>query len=257
MFTSGDTQRTLATVPSQLEIAMKYRETQRIATSYVIGHNPSCMAYCMGIDNAVLQPPFPHVGRNQDGVFGALSFVMDQLGLYGHIPYGVIHDSARPSEYLGHERTSAQEMRVADLLVSVFRLSGLFSESRDITLPLVGRRLLEIGELPLDQYIEVVVDAVSTDRQRELSLLEVLGPKSGSGSIHAVHQEYRQTLYRALENPGFYVPVECRNDDDIRVGHTAAKEVLSTFARLLIAWPGLVEWSRGRSASAHAVGWCA
>ncbi len=63
-------------VATVFDRALGSREVHRLARQTLVTHEPFCMAYCMGLAGESLMPPFMPVGRNEDGVFGAmLSFI--------------------------------------------------------------------------------------------------------------------------------------------------------------------------------------
>ena len=110
--------------PAAFAIALGSREVTRIAGRHVVTRLPNCMAGCMGLANDGVIPPFLSEGRNSDGLFGVMFHFADPTALFGHLRYGVVHDSARPSP-TAHGNPLGDRVRAgrpADLVDAASRL---------------------------------------------------------------------------------------------------------------------------------------
>ena len=72
LFASGPVHDAMAADEHVFRMALSSREVRRIVRRPTVSHDWACMTYCVGIDLASYVPPFSPVGRNEDGLFGAM-----------------------------------------------------------------------------------------------------------------------------------------------------------------------------------------
>lgn len=240
LFSTGQWAAVLKRSPEALDTALKYREICKIANRYLIMHEVSCMAACMGLSNAWLVPPFLPVGRNEDGLFGAMLSAIDPTAVSCHVPYAVLHNSSRPPRYAGPRFPSAKETRTADLMIALVHLWR-----RSATGVQPGRRLIRLGEwlrdlarLKAAAFVDLVTVAVLTTRQRELARIEAMVEPGSDWPIYwqRALRAYRRELVKNLTLPDFPQPIEFRATTRPKGWRDFQKFVRSS-ADLLIAWP--------------------
>lgn len=239
LLTEGVTRSVLTSNPQMFEWAFTTREMYRIAPQPVVIHDAPCMTFCAGLANDELLPPFPWVGRNQDGVFGAMLSAIDQGALFGHLPCGIIHDSNRTAARPKGSIPSATQTRLADFVLSLMRVMtvNLGGRSPGERLRFIGRMILGVGQLTVDEFYEVLVEAVLDNRCRELVYLDSVldeNPSYPKTWFRAALRFRRRFLASAI-NPEFYCPIEfvgSSRDDRLR----ATQRFLCAFGGVLLMW---------------------
>lgn len=266
LFSSGSVRDCLWSSEVRFTTAMTSREGLRIAETNVVTHTCHCTAGCMGLSNLTVVPPFPAVGRNQDGVFGVLLAVSDPAALFAHVPVGVVHDSHRPSRYraagspdlragstghAGHLR-SAVESRVSELVIA---LALRLARSVAATAPAdrmreVGGALAAVGAMSPRSLVALVTDVTHETRARELDYATAGAGESGCPDYwRAALDEYRTTLEQAMRRPEFFLPIEFRSSS-IDAGYRSLAAFMRQFGRQVAAWP--TWWAAARAANPRA-----
>lgn len=235
-----------ATYGSSREIwnlAVTSREVRRIARQYVVTHDPHCMAYCTGLSNRRLLPPFAPVGRNEDGVFGHLLAFADPDALFIHLPYGIVHDSDRTPAYRKGYMPSVTQTRVCELVEELIRIAGssTFAESPADRLVRLGRMFGDAGRMKRAAFVSFVVDLTLGRLCRRLANLdEVLSAEPGLPVyIRSALDQYRTAFIHSVRRREFFVPIEFRAAGSIEAGYRALQAHLRDFGELLEAWPVL------------------
>jgi len=234
--------------------AMASREVIRIAASAIVTHDCSCMATCMGLSNRTVLPPFPPRGRNEDGVFGIMLAASRPSTLFGHIPVGVLHDSARPSRRLANRIVSATESRLSDLLISVVRLcpSTTGQEPGAWTLSM-SRVLAGLGSMTRGALVDLVTDLTLEERRREMAHTDEAASDPRCPDFwRAALTEYRAQLASSISRPDFPLPCEFHDAGGGRSGFQALQTFLASFGELAEGWTALWETARTMN-TAHRV----
>jgi hypothetical protein len=73
--------------------ALARQQVLRAVTRPTVSDATFCMALNLGVDNRELLPPFTPVQRNQDGVFARILHACFQGGLFGFLPWAVLHQA--------------------------------------------------------------------------------------------------------------------------------------------------------------------
>jgi hypothetical protein len=245
----GEARRELLTDGSTFRLAMTSREVWRIARQAILTHDPACMAYCMGLANDELLPPFMPIGRNEDSVFGAMLALADPLALFAHLPVGIIHDSNRSSLYPIDERTrSAQQTRISELLLLELQTmaSSIPAGSIRERLEWIGHQLISLGETSPRTFAERVTHAVVTDRRRDLAMMASTAADTPLPDYwRAAVDAYRIALQESTKQPRFFVPIECQMPDSSVDRFTATQAFLRHFGELIVWWPRIWETAKG------------
>ena len=248
LFLPGAVRQTLVESRAVFDRALSSREVHRIATQTLVTHEPFCMAYCMGLAGETILPPFMPVGRNEDGVFGAMLGFADPAAAFGHLPYGILHDSGRPAAY-GDERVrSARETRVSELLHAITRSqsSSTAATTASDRLRALGRRIRELSAMVPRDFSAFVCDALLGRRCQQISRLEadLAAMPACPDYYRAAFGEYRQTFRERVTDRAFLLPVEFKSHRSIEEGFGDLQAYLGRFGELLDAWPAIWETAR-------------
>jgi hypothetical protein len=269
LFSSGSVRARLWSGEALFATAMTSREGFRIAAESVVTHTCHCAAGCMGLSNVTVVPPFPSVGRNQDGVFGVLLAAADPAALFAHVPVGVVHDSDRPSEYSvmntpGSETgraivdagrlRSAAESRLSELLIAfVLRLSpSIVATSPGDRMRDIGDALAALGAMSPGSFVALVTDVTRETRAREFEYADK-GARTPECPTYwrAALEGYRATLQEAMLRPDFFLPIEFHASGSLEAGYRSLRGFVRRFGRLVASWPTLWEAARGVNSRAR------
>jgi hypothetical protein len=172
---------------------------------------------------------------------------IDRTAVGGHIPYAVLHDSIRPSSYGRYAFVSAAQTRIADLMIHLVRSWPTVKVTQPRhRLARLAEWLGELASFDEPEFARVIVGAIFTARERELTLIErALEPESGYPDYWRRDlRRYRQILLANLAKPEFFVPVEFKGSRSVRQGYGRIREFLRMSSECLAAWPAL--WNEAR-----------
>jgi len=235
----------------QFRTSMTSREMIKVATSALITHDANFQTYCMGLSNRSMVPPFMPVGRNEDGVFGAMLAAHDPATAFGHIPVGILHDSDRPPERTEVPMLSARESRLAELVIHLVRRcsSALVSPSPAVRLQRLGEMLVDVASLDEPGLVDLVAKTTLEVRMREFEDAEeaAADPRCPPYWRTAL-DEYRAEFLKHAVRPDFFLPVEFHDRGSMETGYRALRDFLRDFGRLVLAWPAL--WTSARDLNA-------
>jgi hypothetical protein len=247
LFSAGPLRKRLRSSATAFATAITSREAFRIVRTNVVTHDRGCMATCMGLSNRAVVPPFLPVGRNEDGVFGAMLAASDAAAVFGHVPVGVLHDSDRRSERSGDQILSASESRLSDLVISVVRRRGAPNPttSCDKWLLEMGQTLMDIGHLDTRDLAAFVTDLALEERGLELEQLgkDARGPDCPEHWRVAIGR-YCHQLSSSMATREFFLPAEFHGSGSIDSGYRALQTFFLAFGRLVASWPALWEAAR-------------
>jgi hypothetical protein len=237
----------LASSDDALRLALTSREVTCIADRYLVVHETSWASYCMGLCNDALLPPFVPLGRNEDGLFGAMLARIDPSSLCGHVPYGILHDSPRPSGYGDRDMPSATETRLTEFLVDVVRsLEPSLEIAPDARLRHIAAHLADLASLPFRDFRFMVGNVALNARSRYLMHLRAMlaGTESYSATWHTAVDNYEHTLRASFSRPDFLLPIEFHRHATMDDGFMAMQRFLGRFAAFIDVWPAL--WDAAR-----------
>jgi hypothetical protein len=244
LFASGPTQGRLAANRETFERALRSREVLRGVPQTTLTHDPRCMAGCMGLAGTGLVPPFMPMGRNEDGVFGAMLTALDPLALFAHLPVGVVHDSGRPPAYEDRSMRSASESRVSDLLILLTRtaVQGALDPDPAARLARLAGALADLAALEPAPFAQYATRALLDARAQQLARIEMMvsRPSEYPPYWRAALEEYRRAITRSLARPDFFLPIEFQDAGGVDAGFERLRRFVGHCAALLQAWPALV-----------------
>jgi hypothetical protein len=245
LMTGARRERVTGWSPRDLALALHSREVIRIAPSYVVTRRPWCMGYCMGVAGEGTLPPFSPVGRNEDGIFGATLGFIDSSALFGHLPFGVVHDSPRSAAFPRRRvPLSLERTRVADLLLAASAFAGQTAVPAEpaVRLRHLGRTIRHITELSIPAFSGVLTDLILRQKTSELATISsaASGPegKDDTGWADIVFA-YREAFAHQARRRKFFVPRELAGGS-LPEGLARTKRFLEHYGHLLESWPALV-----------------
>ena len=243
LFSTGTWKDVLESDSRTFARALKFREVCKVADRYVLMHEVSCMSGCMGLANTSIVPPFLPTGRNEDGLFGYMLSAIDRATVSSHLPYAVLHDSARPPRYSHLGFPSASETRSADLLIS---LTNAFAPSIRATEPRhrmsrLAEWLHDLSRLKRPDFVSTVSIAILTGRNKELSLIASALERSSACPKYwqRALRAYRSALLKSVEDPRFLLPIEFSGAPSLDAGHRELQQFVRSSADLFSVWPAL------------------
>ena len=244
LFANGAVKRLLTSNQAALDSALTSREVQSIAQRIVITHDPACMSYCIGLSNRALMPPFMPLGRNEDGVFGAMLAYADRYALFAHLPVGVVHDSSRSAAYGAECAISATETRIGELLCAAIRgvSASTLARGTEDRLACLAGHFLDLAALTDDEFTLCVRETIAAGRCQELALLEQeLFENDYPDFWRTAFEQYRRTFKASALKPEFFVPCEFRRGASPEDGLRRTKAFVRRFADFILRWPEIWE----------------
>lgn len=246
LFDTGPLRKSLLAAQVTYDEALRFRNVACVVPRPTVGHDRSCMAYCMGVDNSEFLPPFMPGIRNEDGLFGSLLGLVDPSSLFMHLPFGIIHDSTRDNDYDRTKMPSASNLRISEvlqILLGVVEPSFVAPEP-EARCSRFGQWLLEFGTMPMSRCASLMRTLVVADVAMRLSsVAALLDDKSLPTYFRDDAKRYEQALRASTHDPAFFVPIECRGES-VERGVKRLQQLCRTFGTLLEAWPSL--WSVAR-----------
>jgi hypothetical protein len=249
LFASGKTRERLAADPTFLRTALSSREVFRAVRQLTVTDEPSVMMYCAALDNAHLLPPFSPIGFNEDGQFGWLLRACDRNAFIAQLPYSVVHDSVRASQYSDGAIASASEVRTTEVLkwlcqpwLGTCVIAG--TEARMTNLALF---ISALADMTLEDFRMHLRDVVLETKWRAAIRCESIQKEFGYPPFwQAYLQQYIDTLLSSVTKPGFYLPVEWQHRD-LLDGLKGFQSYLRMYGRALRLWPELWKYCQSTS----------
>lgn len=252
LFSDGPLRARFWSDPAAFATALTSRDVTRIARTRIVTHDCSCMATCTGIANSAPVPPFMPVGRNEDGVFGAMLSACDRSVVFGHVPFGIIHDSDRASSRTGTGMLSATETRVADLILSLVLRASLpeAATAPAAAMRRTGRAIAALGEMDGCALADLVTTVTREIREREFArAMQATDDPRCPEYWRAGLRAYRRAFVQSATKPDFFLPIEFHGLGSIEAGYRALGEFFRDLGRLIDSWPDL--WQRARALNTH------
>jgi hypothetical protein len=219
--------------------AFASREVLWVARSHTITHSPQCQGAGLGLANDDLLPPFFPIGRNQDGVFGVLNLLTFNA-FVGHIPVAVFHNTAAGRKY---ERFPP--FRIANLILSLVWLTPPQNVSLRTALCSLGNNLLEIGNLPEQEFRDFLASTVSRSETKILRMVDLNRSKMTNCPpyLEKEIEDYRAYVLAHLADRDCFIP-----DEFLQFPPEQAREktrqLVCKAGQLFLVWPDMVEASR-------------
>jgi len=249
LFSTGKWKTVLASSRKLFETAFKSREVCKVANRYVVMHDIACMTGCLGLANTSMTPPFLPVGRNEDGLFGAMLSALDPRTVGCHIPFAVVHASPRSPRYSDGRFPSARETRCADLLMALIRswAPHIRAKNPRQRLIILGECLQNLAGLGHADFMRVTSLATLRTRERELRLIESALARRNAYPAYwqRALRSYRATLLKHATRPSFLLPLEFHGTRSISAGRDEFRQFVRSAGELCVEWPAL--WMNART----------
>jgi hypothetical protein len=240
LFGDGAFVQALQRDEAALECALKSREVSRIANQVVWSSVPwDTATYCAAIDNRRYTPPFLPAGRGEDTLFGVMLRLADPGALFAHLPYGIIHDSSRPSAYGDDALCGATDVRTVDVIHALLRQCA--GSTRGDSGAAIGMTFQRFAELPerdcLDLLPDILLPSVC---ERALRLEGELRSTERSAAWRRKCEIYRDQLCASINGLRYFIPRDVGTS-----GVRGLQDTLGAFGRLLDVWPAL--WAQANT----------
>jgi hypothetical protein len=238
---TGATQQRLSSSEEMFRCAQQSREVLSVVPARTVTDHPFCMAYLLGMANAGTLPPFFPIGRNQDGIFGAL-LRLSTVNAIGHIPLAVLHDppSKRPYQEF-------PECRISDMVLCLIAwLVGPAGNEPPRSLRFLGQGLVDISRLDDSDFWDVLFQAVSKQSAERLRSTERSMKRLSECPEYwrsEVERFYEHTA-ASLRNVNCCIPVEFSQGRDLHEARCATREMVKMAGRLFLEWFDLIDASR-------------
>jgi hypothetical protein len=230
--------------------AITSREVVRATRRATVLHQSGCMAGCLGLDNTAVLPPFIPEGRNEDGVFGAVLRHADDSTLFGHLPWGIIHDSVRSSLREPGAIRSATQMRVSELVLLLLSASGGVVQSSSVSTRFqrLSAWFGELSHMASRDFRAFVIELVVAQRSRLMARLEseILADSSRSAWMREAAEQYRRECLAGLQHAESWCPSDLAHGGPEDAGQRL-QEFLHDFSALLGLWPDLWSFAQERA----------
>jgi hypothetical protein len=249
LFHSGDARAQMLSSEAIHRLALDSREVRRVVDCATVTHWSWCMTYCIGMDNTELLPPFSPRTYCEDGLFGALLAMCDPHAFFGHIPYGIVHDSERASSYGGDGQTSASCIRMWDVLLALlgrWHAPPTARESGD-RLRAIGAYLAGLGDVSRSEFDDLLRTAVLERRCGDIAALDadLAAARRAPRYWRAEVRAYRDRFLASVARPGFFVPIEFSRSASAEDACRDVQAYVCDFGRLLSEWPDMVDAAKG------------
>jgi hypothetical protein len=236
-----ETQGRLCASESVFDQAFRSRESLAVVRGRTITHHALCIAATLGLANLDLLPPFFPLGRNEDGVFGAL-LRHTTRDFVGHLPIAVFHNAQGGREY-----QQFPQFRVADLVLSLvpFLSAGRSGDTRSC-LRSLGKKLLDVAELDAAEFWAVIFKAALIRKGKHMRMMESAMnrvPECPQFWKNRVEKFYKQSILE-LNDPDCHVPIEFRQAEGDELARTSAQRLVSITGSFLYSWPDLMDAAR-------------
>jgi hypothetical protein len=248
-FSEGPSLDRLLQAEGGYRAALSSRQVARGVARRTVSDASFCMAGNLGLDNRVLLPPFPTIGRGEDDLFGTLVRRCIPGSHIGFLPRTILHDPivARNSPHDNFDDVVGQ-IGVPDAMQSLIDfhpgpLGRSTARRRHISM---GEYLIDLGSLPTAAIGERLRDLRLSRTSADATLIEKsrrAQRPSNPETWLADLEQYQAALLSILELDPPVTLIE-RGDDPPEVALTAFAEYMRDFGRLLCAWPDLVEGAR-------------
>jgi hypothetical protein len=250
LFSPEPTRGRLAADESQFRLALTSREVRRSVRQVSITHEPWFMAYCAGLDNTDLLPPFSPLAYSEDGLFGVMLGLCDPHALIAQLPVGIVHASQRGVQYDPSRIMSAAYIRLSDVIhglaaswsvpIGVLSTRGRL---RDL-----GRHLTRLADADPAAFRDRVTGTVVDLKGRVLRACQALLQSRYAYPPYwrAATIAYRQAVLTSLASPRMAVPLELDEIRDTIHALAVLQCHVRDFGEALEWWPQMWDASRDR-----------
>jgi len=235
---AGSTRERLARDERSYRTAFRSREILGLVPTFTAMFSRFCMGTSIGIDNSDTIPPFFPIGRNEDGVFGALVSLMKPTLLMGHIPVAVFHNPPTQRAY-----KMIPEFRISELIISLLlSLSSTRRRGSRELLRYFGMELTAISKLSHPDFWLLVSGAHTRQLQKHLRQLESSVRDSRCPGYWRIDLcERADQILSGTVQQDACVPAELKQMFPIELAKEETKRLVAEAGALFYSWPDLLE----------------
>jgi hypothetical protein len=241
---TGPTRERLVGTEDGYRAAMASRRVFSAAPFETVSASRQLMAYCIALDHREELPPFPPLGRDQDGVFGAWERIVEPDSFTVHLPFAVAHEPAEARAFAPGELRPFPGMPLNELLYLLCEDAdpGPSNCTPSARMRWLGSRLEEIADSSRAGFEAFLLERRLASLSRRIAFLETALKQFGSKPAWRVRDIQR--FVRCWEE-------EMTGPDILRFaepGANAPEDPVSTYrhyvrwcGRLLREWPAMRE----------------
>jgi hypothetical protein len=219
------------------------RQLLRYVPCTTISDGSLLMSGNMGIDNRDQLPPFFPIGRNADGLFATILTMCYSNNLIGHLPLALLHNPTTDRKISPDEFFDVR-LRMTDimsLIVRTFAVPANYTD-KEKGLRSLGKYLLDIGNLPLQQFEEFIRLLWLESSAKKLEYLDfLLDVYRSQPDFWARDVDYlKKEIKNASVEEQAYLPMDLPVSHLGNEGISIFRELVADFGSLLIWWPTIL-----------------
>jgi hypothetical protein len=166
-----------------------------------------------------------------------------------HLPFGVRHDSERPSGFGSEAMASARQSRLAEVMAVLIRpgvpARGTVAADR---LREIAERLMSAAAVAPMAFVNCLSEAILRIRARQIALAEeAMGSGAQARLWRSALSEYRTTLKSHSAQAGFCLPLEFRQSPTIEAGFRHLQSFVGQFGSACASWPDVLKAAENHS----------
>ncbi len=238
LFSTGPAFHRLTRNEKKYRRLLRSRQILRSVPRFTITDSAYCIGMHLGLDNRSLLPPFPPMGRGEDGLFGSVLKRCLPGTHKGYIPgYAVQH---LPNENRTHyeEDVSFPRFGANDLLAMIINYSREQWRGTDAcSISELGNQLIKIGQLPMPEFFNYLRGLMFKAVHHQVYRAERRLEEEKKPLVH-----WRNDLMRYIDSArtsvmrqDFAVPVDLPGSIDERLARFQAYVI--SYGQLLTFWP--------------------
>jgi len=226
------------------------RELFRIVSRPVISDDTFCQTTFVGLDNRNLLPPFFPVRRGHDKIFGITLWRCFEDGYFAHLPWALLHAPVENRRYWpGEIIRSASGFDMDKVIIECVKSFEFGPGKRDgkERLHALGKHLMELGSLPLEDFEEFVRIQAWHTNSSFISMMENHLRRRGESPDYWANdvKKYIDILRRSMTREDYWVPLDLLDGRSVDEARELAQRLVLKFGQLLHWWPEMVEVARG------------
>ena len=244
LLSTGATHERLVSNEAAYRQALASREILMIAAGWGISDVAGLMTYCAGLDNRNALPPFPPIGRDQDGVFMLWTRAVYPSSFTAYAPFAITH---KPLEARTFEENAifggARGLLLNDVLrltLEAARIEGC--KPGPERMRKLGASQESIGLLPAAEFRQLLLERRVDSMSRAITLTEQMLAAYGSRPAWWARdlQKLARTYEEAMAGDHALNLTEADNGP-VAEELAAMQQYVLWCGRLLQAWPDICE----------------
>lgn len=218
------------------------------SNDYLVRKKPLFVSMFSALNNEELLPPFFPIGRNQDGVFGAVLMACLPNSLIGQVPWVAKHEHFPPRSY-SESDISNYSFKLHALIISLlnYYTETNHTKTLDITkyrYQEVGRALINFSKLDDSDFIRFMQNYISNINYR---ITLELGKYLVANQHYS--REWQKDIKKYLINAQQYekteqfcIPQELISKNrNLKENIELTKQLIRMYGKLLYYWPDIIK----------------